>query len=242
VPAAARSLFDEWCARRCAREPLQYILGVQPFRTGEVRVDPRVLIPRAETEQLVDLCLDVHAGGLLIDVGTGSGAIAIALALERPGERIVATDVSRDALALAGDNATRAGAAGVSFVCGDLFDPLGPVLAAAGLVVCNPPYVSTPAFETLEPEVREWEPRIALDGGPDGLSFYRRLAPAAERLRPGAWLVVEIGAGQRAAVEGLFAATDGFDAVVCMPDLRGIDRGLAFRRRRAAAGAESAAR
>lgn len=233
VRAEARERFEEWCGRRSRREPLQYILGTQAFRSAEVHVDRRVLIPRPETERVVDLCLQVHEGGPIADVGTGSGAIAIALAAERPGETVVATDVSAPALALAMENARRAGAGNVSFAGGDLLDPLGPMLGVVSLVVCNPPYVRTSDIEDLEPEVRDWEPRVALDGGPEGLSFYRRLAPAAARgLRPGAWLVVEIGAGQRQDVAASFAATAEFDAAVCIADYCGIDRGLAFRRRR----------
>ena len=231
VGAEARDRFEAWCERRCRREPLQYILGTQAFRSAEVRVDPRVLIPRPETERVVDLCLQVHEGGPIADVGTGSGAIAIALAAERPEEAVVATDVSAPALALAAENARRAGAANISFGAGDLLAPLGPMLETLRLVVCNPPYVRTGDLETLEPEVRDWEPRLALDGGPDGLSFYRRLAPEAARgLRQGAWLVLEIGAGQRRDVEALFAATAAFDSVAGVADYRGIDRGVAFRR------------
>lgn len=231
VRAEDRARFEAWCARRRRREPLQYIVGTQAFRSTEVRVDRRALIPRAETERVVDLCLQVHERGPIADVGTGSGALAIALAAERPAETVVATDVSTEALALAAENARRAGATSVSFAAGDLLDPLGALLEVLRLIVCNPPYVRTGDIANLQPEVRDWEPRLALDGGPDGLSFYRRLAPAAARgMRPGAWLVVEIGAGQREDVEALFAATAAFDAMTCVADHGGIDRGLAFRR------------
>jgi len=232
VSAAARSCFEAWCARRRRREPLQYILGSQPFRTCSLRVDSRVLIPRTETERVVDLCLSVHRGGPILDLGTGSGAIAISLGLERPGEDMLATDVSGPALSLAKENARRAGASRVFFVQGDLFEPLGARVSQCSLVVCNPPYVATGEFETLAPEVRDWEPRVALDGGPDGLNFYRRLAPAAARaMTGGAWIVVEIGAGQRQGVEALFGATLAFAESVAIRDLSGIDRGLGFRRK-----------
>jgi release factor glutamine methyltransferase len=231
VPVDTRTRFEEWCARRCRREPLQYLLGTQPFRSIEVTVDRRVLIPRPETERVVDLCLQVHEGGPIADVGTGSGALALALAAERPAASVVGTDVSAAALELAAASARRAGAGNVAFRAGDLLDPLGALLPTLRLVVCNPPYVRTADIATLEPEVRDWEPRIALDGGPDGLAFYRRLAPAtAGGLRPGAWVVVEIGAGQRADVEAVFAATAAFETPVCIADHRGIARGLAFRR------------
>jgi release factor glutamine methyltransferase len=231
VPVGTAECFERWCERRCRREPLQYILGSQPFRSIEVRVDRRVLIPRPETERVVDLCLEVYDGGPIADLGTGSGAIAIALAIERPGEVVVATDVSAPALALAAENARRTGAGNVSFAAGDLFDPLAAMLERLRLVVCNPPYVRTADIDTLEPEVRDWEPRIALDGGPDGLGFYRRFAAASARaLSPGAWVVVEIGAGQREAVEASFAAMRAFDRARRLSDYRDIERGLAFRR------------
>jgi release factor glutamine methyltransferase len=231
VPAPMATRFEDWLARRCRREPLQYILGSQPFRDLDLIVDRRTLIPRPETERVVDLCLETHAGGPIIDVGTGSGAIAIALAVERPGARVVATDVSLSALALARENAARAGVR-VGFVCGDLLDPVAPLVRRSGLVVCNPPYVARGDFATLAPEVRDWEPRGALDGGLDGLDYYRRLGPTAARLLgPGAWIVLEIGAGQRAPIEDLFGATGAFDAVVCVRDHAEIERGLGFRRR-----------
>jgi release factor glutamine methyltransferase len=169
-----------------------------------------------------------------MDIGTGSGAIAISLALERPGVRIVATDVSAPALALARDNIARAARSGrvdVSLVQGDMFEPFGSWLHQCGLVVCNPPYVAADAIERLAPEVREWEPRLALDGGLDGLDLYRRLATMAPAvLRPDAWIVVELGAGQRPAVEALFTETGAYEDVVTIRDHAGIERGLGLRR------------
>jgi release factor glutamine methyltransferase len=235
VAPAARRRFAAWCARRARREPLQYVLGRQPFRGVDVRVDRRVLIPRPETERLVEHCLALAAPGIAVDLGTGSGAIAIALAVERPQAAVWATDVSAAALAVARDNARRAGAA-VRLVRGDLLAPVADRLGEVGLVVCNPPYVTTAELETLAPEVRDWEPRLALDGGPDGLAVYRRLAREACGLRPGAWIVVELGAGQRGAVERLFAATGAFGAPAIIHDYAGIERGLALRRRGTAAG------
>jgi release factor glutamine methyltransferase len=223
--------FLAWCRRRATREPLQYILGSQLFRSLDLAVDRRVLIPRPETERIVDLCLSVYEGGTIVDVGTGSGAIALALALERRGERVVATDVSPAALEVATENARAVGARAVAFACGDLLRGLGGVLAGCSLVVCNPPYVASAAIDGLEPEVRDWEPRLALDGGPDGLDVFRRLAPeAALALKPGTWVVVEMGAGQQAAIEQAFAATRAFERPIVMPDYAGIARGLAFRR------------
>jgi release factor glutamine methyltransferase len=238
VISPARQLcFDSWCERRRRREPLQYILESQPFRDCSLRVDRRVLIPRPETERVVDLCLSVHRGGPIADIGTGSGAIAIALALERRDEKVCGTDISAPALSLARENARSAGVSRVSFVQGDLFEPLGAKASECSLVVCNPPYVRTDELETLAPEVRDWEPRIALDGGLDGLDFYRRLAPAAAgAMGRDAWIVVELGAGQRAAVEALFAATRAFAELVTIRDHSGIERGLGLRRKGGGAG------
>lgn len=231
VPVAVRRRFGEWCARRAHREPLQYILGTQPFWSCDLRVNRHVLIPRPETERVVELCLSLHQGGPIADIGTGSGAIAIAMAIARPGEAVMATDASPSALSVARRNARAAGISNVSFVCGDLLEPLLPTVATCTLVVCNPPYIATEELQRLAPEVRDWEPRVALDGGPDGLEFYRRLAPAAaSAMQPGAWMVMEIGADQRAAVETFFAGTAAFDKSVVNRDYRGIDRVLGFRR------------
>jgi release factor glutamine methyltransferase len=232
VDATVRRRFEDWVDRRSRREPLQHILGSQPFRTVEIAVDRCVLIPRPETERVVDLCLALHRGGPVLDIGTGSGAIAIAIAVERPGTMVVATDISRAALVMARANATRAGA-GVSFVCGDLLLPVEPLLGRCDLLVCNPPYVASADIDGLEPEVRDWEPRVALDGGPDGFVYYRRLAAtdALRRLRPGAWVVLEIGAGQRAGVEACFADSGAFDPPLVMRDHAGIERVLGLRRR-----------
>jgi release factor glutamine methyltransferase len=231
VSSADCQRFTACCARRSRREPLQYIIGSQPFRDSEIQVDGRVLVPRPETERVVDLCLDLHDSGSMADIGTGSGAIAISLAAARPGETVFATDISMPALTAARENALRARAAGITFLHGDLFEALGARAAECALVVCNPPYVATDELATLAPEVRDWEPRLALDGGADGLAVYERLAPAAAHaMRPGAWLVVEIGAGQRGVVEELLAATRAFGRPRIVQDLAGIDRGLGFQR------------
>ena len=233
VDTTARRRFVACVERRLAREPLQYILGMQPFRTVDLAVDGRVLIPRPETEQLVDFCLALHHDGAILDVGTGSGAIAIALAVERPGLRVVATDVSVAALRLARSNAARVGV-DVAFVCGDLLAPVAPLVAGGALVVCNPPYIASRDLDSLEPEVREWEPRLALDGGADGLSYYRRLAiEGRELIAAGAWLVVEVGAQQRRAVEACMTESGAFASPVVGRDHAGIERMLGFRRRAA---------
>ncbi len=218
--------------RRGAREPLQYLRGRQEFFSREFVIDASVLVPRAETEILVEAVLERArplARPSIVDVGAGSGAIAVTLALELPCARIVGTESSVEALRVARANAERLGAAArVELRRGDLLAP------CAGerfdLVVSNPPYVARAEIDALEPEVRDYEPRLALDGGPDGLAIYRRLAAeAASVLAVGGAVAIEIGQGQRAAVEGIFAAV-GFAAPEAHRDLAGIERVLVFER------------
>jgi release factor glutamine methyltransferase len=235
--------FDGYLVRRQAREPVAYIRGHRGFRGIELEVTPGVLIPRPETETLVEVALEalaaVPAGGraaggaappgpyepLALDVGTGSGCIALALAAENPFVRLVATDVSEAAVEVARRNAARLGLGGrVDIRCGDLLDEL-PSQARFDLVVSNPPYIPEAEYRVLEANVRDYEPRLALHGGEDGLDVYRRLIPAAaERLLPGGSLAVEVGAGQAAAVRALFAAAGAFAAAQERADLAGIPR------------------
>src|SRR5215218_10802644 len=167
-PDAARR-FMEHAARRRDREPVAYILGTKGFRTIELAVDPRVLIPRPETEFVVEAALSLPEGARVVDVGTGSGAIALGLKAERPDLRVVATDAGAAALDVARANAQRLGLE-VEFLEGDL---LGPVTGTLDAVVSNPPYVAT--SDPLPPEVARYEPREALYAGPDGLEIIRRL-------------------------------------------------------------------
>jgi release factor glutamine methyltransferase len=198
------------------REPVAYITGVKGFRRLEIAVDRRVLIPRPETETLVEAALDVlPQGARVVDVGTGSGAVALALKDERPDLDVVATDVSEDALAVARANAERLGLA-VEFVHGDLLAGAGDVDG----VVSNPPYVEDGA--ELAPEIVRHEPALALRAGPDGLDVLRLLVPAAAA-RGAEVLAVEVGAGQAAAVEAL-AGDAGFTRSERRADLAGIDR------------------
>ncbi len=219
--------FKERLRRRAKREPLQYIDGTAAFRDLVLRVDPRVLIPRPETEVLVQEVLDWSRGRddlSAVDVGTGSGAIALALATEGPFARVVATDVQPDALAAARENhALAAPDAPVEFRLGDL---LAPVQGEAfDVVVSNPPYVGDEEAASLDPEVRDWEPATALFAGAGGLDVIRRLVPqAAEALRPGGLLALEIGAAQGAAVRGIIEENHAFDAPRVRPDLAGRDR------------------
>jgi len=217
VPAAAARLFGEMVRRRLRREPVAYIVGRKGFRHIELEVDRRVLIPRPETELLVELALEVDPQGVL-DMGTGSGAIALAIADELPACEVIATDTSAAALEVARANAERLGLADrVEFVEA----MLPPDADGLDLIVANLPYVAESEWSGLEPEVTRWEPREALLAGPDGLDVLRVAIPAAAAAAPA--LALEVGAGQAPAVsELLFEA--GFAKVETGPDLAGIPR------------------
>jgi release factor glutamine methyltransferase len=215
-PGAART-FQEYARRRVQREPVAYILGRRGFRRIELAVDPRVLIPRPETEHVVEAALDLPRGARVVDVGTGSGAIALALADERPDLRVVGTDSSAAALAVARANAERLGL-DVELVQGDLLEPVSGEIDA---VVSNPPYVRE--GERLPPEITRYEPAQALYAGPDGLDVYRRLAPACAGIP---FVAFEIAGWQAEAVGALL---EGFSLEV-RRDLAGIDRVVVGRR------------
>ena len=228
--------FERFVRRREAREPVAYIRGRRAFRTIELRVDGRVLIPRPETETLVDVALEALARApagppgepyepLALDVGTGSGCIALALAAEDPYVRVVAVDVDEGAVEVARSNVARLGLRDrVHVLRSDLLVAL-PADARFDLIVGNPPYVPAAEYAALEPNVRDYEPRVALHGGDDGLDVYRRLIPAAvERLAPGGTLALEVGAGQADAVAGLMAATGALARPRKRADLGGIPR------------------
>ena len=209
-------------ARRKQHEPVQYITGTQEFYGRSFAVTPAVLIPRPETEHLVESVLALHpAPKGILDIGTGSGILAITLALELPNATVTATDIAAAALAVAGQNARSLGAKDrIRFVASDLFAALAD--ERFDCIVANPPYVATD--EVLEPQVRDYEPVTALYAGEDGLAVYRRLIPgAAAHLEPGSHLLLEIGHGQRDAVAGLLRASS-FDSIRFIDDLQGIPR------------------
>jgi release factor glutamine methyltransferase len=225
-PAATRS-FAEAVRRRLRREPVAYILGRRGFREIELAVDPRVLIPRPETEMLVELALELSPRTVL-DAGTGSGAIALAIAVELPGAAVTATDTSAGALAVATANAERLGLAARVELCAGTLPPGGEEF---DLVVANLPYVSEGEWGALQPEVTEWEPREALLAGPDGLDAFRSAVPLlATRTST---LALEIGAGQENAVAEILRSA-GFESVESRPDLAGIERLAIGRKERAA--------
>jgi len=226
------SQIERFAARRLAHEPVARIVGEREFWGLALAVTPAVLVPRPETETVVELALAlIDRDGArtrplrIADLGTGSGALLLALLTELPNAHGIGTDIDPAALAVAQDNAARLGLkARAQFIAGDYAQPLsGPF----DLVVSNPPYIASAEIGTLGPEVREHDPRHALDGGADGLAAYRAIAADAARLSPRGSMVVEIGRGQEAEVERLFAAK-GFALVQTRPDLAGITRALAL--------------
>lgn len=228
--AAVRALV----LRRRRREPVAYILGRREFYKRDFEVDASVLVPRPETEVLVDRALDALADAPVraLDLCTGSGVIAITLALERPALTVDATDISEPALAVARRNVARhAAEARVQLHHGDLFGAL-PEPRRYALITANPPYVRDDEWKELAPDVAEHEPRIALLAGLLGLSVIERLCDgAADWLEPGGVLLMEIGRGQAAAVVELLARTGRYGGVVAHRDLAGIERVIEARRR-----------
>jgi release factor glutamine methyltransferase len=217
---AVRTFQDAVRRRAVAREPVAYITGVKGFRHLDIIVDRRVLIPRPETETLVEAALDLPRGARVVDVGTGSGAVALALKDERPDLHVIGTDRSAEALAVARANAARL-ALDVAFVEGDLLAGV-----EADAVVSNPPYVEDGA--PLQPEIARHEPPVALYAGPEGLTVIRRLVDQVSASAAG-FVALEVGMGQAFEVAGVLRAA-GFPAVETRRDLAGIERVVAGRR------------
>jgi release factor glutamine methyltransferase len=216
--------FQDLVRRRAVdRAPVAYLLGTRGFRHLDLAVDPRVLVPRPETELLVEVGFELPRGARVLDVGTGSGAIALALADERPDLDITATDVDEDALAVARENARRLGL-DVTFAAGDLLEPVD---GAFDAVLSNPPYIPAGDRAALPPDVREHEPARALFAGSDGLGVYRRLVPQAAAAAP--LVALEVGAGQADAVARLLRDA-GLGCLEVRADLAGIDRVVVGRR------------
>jgi len=234
VPELLAERYSDAVRRRARREPLQRILGWEEFRGLRVRLTDAVLVPRPETEALVEwaLALLPARGGRrlrAVDLGTGSGCIACALAAERPDLDVVAIDVSPAAAAVARENAIALGlAARIRVVAADLLDGVRDL--GADLIVSNPPYLPTGLVPELPPEVRTHEPVVALDGGADGLALIRRIAAIAHRaLRASGVLVVETAGGAQAAAAAALLRTADFAQVAVRADLAGVDRFVAGR-------------
>jgi len=234
VPAPIAERYAHAVSRRARREPLQRILGWEEFRGVRVRLTDAVLVPRPETETLVEwaLALLPPPGArrlLAIDLGTGSGCIACALASERPDLDVIAVDVSPAAAAVARDNTRALGLASrVGVVAADLLDGIRDL--GADLIVSNPPYLPSALVPELPPEVRIHEPRLALDGGADGLALIRRIATTARRcLRPSGALAVETAGGDQTEAAAALLRAAGWDRVAVRADLVGIDRFVAGR-------------
>jgi release factor glutamine methyltransferase len=219
------SRYSAMLDRRAAGEPLQYITGHRQFWGLDLEVNPSVLIPRPETEHLVEAAIELlrtKPMARVIDVGTGSGCIALALAKELPQVEIEAVDISPEALAVARGNAQRLGLERVKCALSDLLEKFLHQDARFDMVVSNPPYVGESEADKLQVEVREHEPHCALFGGEQGLDIYRRLIPQAKQvLTPGGWLAMEIGFSQQAAILDLLS---DWKEVRSIADLRGIPR------------------
>ena len=227
LTGAEAQKLEDFVYERISGVPVQYIVGRQEFFGRYFTVNPAVLIPRPETEFIVEAMLELRppSGSRIVDVGSGSGCIGITLALELPEAQVTLTDISLDALRVARLNAAELGAS-VSIACMDLLDAVsGPF----DFIVSNPPYVSRKEATRLQIEVREHEPEIALYGDDDGLAAFRSLVPSAERLlRPGGYLIAEIGHGMETGVLNLFGAA--WERLPTIKDLQGIPRTIRLRR------------
>jgi release factor glutamine methyltransferase len=229
-PTDLATKLEEWLKRRAAGEPLQYIVGDQEFYGRVFHVSPAVLIPRPETELLIEAVIDEAERRFaedelrVVDVGTGSGAIAVTLALEKPQWHLTAIDLSASALEVAQMNAARYGVREqICWLQGDLLAPVGAGLSDIDILVSNPPYIPSQTVYELERQVRDFEPHLALDGGDDGLSPYRRMVSALASVKAGPKLICfEIGADQGRAVAELLANV--CQEVTVKQDLAGLDR------------------
>ena len=221
--------------RRIRGEPIQYILGKTEFMGLEFKVTPDVLIPRPETEIMVEKAVDIaHSSQLLalsiLDIGTGSGCIAVSLARFIKDSKVTAVDISKPALQIAKQNALLNNVQ-VDFLESDLFSAYELRAKSFELIISNPPYIPSAEIETLQPEIK-YEPRMALDAGLDGLGFYRRIIDEAPRyLKEGGLLIMEMGYNQKEAIKNIFQNSGYFEIMECMRDFNNIDRVVIARKR-----------
>ena len=227
--------FSRWVERREEGEPVAYIVGRKEFWSLTFEVNPRVLVPRPETEFLVEEVLERCSGMNdrninVLEVGTGSGAISVAIASELEKVSIVATDIVEDVITLARKNAGNNDVTSrIDFLCGNLFEP---VSGKFDIIITNPPYISEEEFDRLPPEVRDFEPKEALLAGSEGTEFHHDLIVEASRyLKHGGWLLMEIGAGQRDAIESMLGGKTTFDSIGFRTDYAGIERIVRARRK-----------
>jgi release factor glutamine methyltransferase len=235
APEEARQKFRELIRRRVEGCPVAYLVGRKEFFSLALEVGPAVLIPRPDTECVVDECLRLAKGMTavsVLDVGTGSGCLAVAVAHQHKGAKVTATDVSADALAVATRNAARHGVADrVRFLQGDVYAPLG-ADERFDFILSNPPYIRRGDIPGLPVGVRQYEPHLALDGGPDGFAVFDRLvAGAAAHLNPGGWLVVEIGTAQEGPGRQRMEQTAGLEPAKTVHDGSGHPRVLRARKK-----------
>ncbi|MBD3357352.1 MAG: peptide chain release factor N(5)-glutamine methyltransferase [Chitinivibrionales bacterium] len=228
VPVFARNRLRELVQRRIKKEPISYILGRKEFWSLVFSVGPDVMVPRPDTEVLVEEALravPLETRCSILDIGTGSGAIAVALAKERPAAIITATDISASALETAKRNAALNHVTAITFRHGDLFDPVRDREHNFDLIVSNPPYIPTDETSRLPKGLRDYEPYSAFDGGPDGLALYRRIIREAPRyLKADGILMVEVGYDQSTAVSNLIREAGGFRPPETVRDLSGLER------------------
>jgi release factor glutamine methyltransferase len=236
VNEALRERFEELVSSRVSRTPLAYIVGRREFYSLQFNLSLEVLIPRPETETVVEAALDslsMRSAAKVLDLGTGSGAIGLAIAANSQNIHLTATDISNKALEVARRNSIRLGlGARVEFRLADCWEVLdrGDALGRYDLIVANPPYIPDAEIDSLAPEIRDYEPRLALAGGPDGLSFYRRIAVGVgDHLMHGGSIIVEVGEGQAPEVAAIFRASV-FDGIAILHDLAGIQRVVVARR------------
>lgn len=222
--------FKKLILRRIKREPTAYIIGYRPFMSLDIEVNKDVLIPRPETEILVENAIDIIKGSgkdqvSVLDIGTGSGAIAVSIAKYCPAAHVTATDISQSAVNTAGNNARKHGVADrISFKTGDIFSPVDRS-PGFDVIVSNPPYIKSEELGLLQPEISKYEPIRALDGGPDGLAYYRKIISLAHEYLSGeGHLLLESGAGQADDIIEIFGISGIFKSIKRSKDHSGIDR------------------